>query len=78
VSHKIISFRPGRRRKQAIDTIATDWDRDRSFVLNEAIDAYLEVHEWQIEHIEKGLLRANAGKFASKGAVAAAFARWRK
>ncbi len=78
MSPKIISFSPGRRRKQAIDTIATALNRDRSYVLNEAIDAYLEVHQWGIEHIEKGLQQANAGKFASGGAVAAAFERWRK
>jgi len=27
--------------------------RDRSYVITEAIDAYLEVNQWQIEHIRK-------------------------
>jgi len=58
--------------------MATALNHDRSYVLNEAIDAYLEVHLWWIEHVEKGLQQANAGKFASGGAVAAAFERWRK
>ncbi|HMD47472.1 MAG TPA: hypothetical protein VKG79_00175 [Bryobacteraceae bacterium] len=75
---KTISFRLETQRKEALDTIATAMDRDRSYILNEAIDAYIEVHQWQIEHIQKGLRQANAGKFATKAEVAAAFKRRRK
>jgi len=32
-------------------------DRDRSYVLNLAISAYLEVNQWQIEHIRKACAR---------------------
>ena len=53
-------------------------DRDRSYILNEAITAYLDAHEWQIEHIKKGLRQADAGKFASQKEVARAMARWRR
>jgi len=78
VPQKTISFRLETQRKEALDTIATAMDRDRSYILNEAIDAYIEVHQWQIEHIQKGLRQANAGKFATKAEVAAAFKRRRK
>jgi predicted transcriptional regulator len=47
-------------------------------VLNEAIDAYLDVQEWQIQHIQEGMRQAEAGEFASDAEVAAAFSRWRK
>jgi predicted transcriptional regulator len=30
-------------------------------LLNEAVDAYLDVQRWQIEHIRKGLAQAEAG-----------------
>ena len=78
VEQKTISFRLETHKKDALDAIATALDRDRSYVLNEAIDAYLEVHQWQIQHIRKGIRQADAGKFASKAEVAAAFKRWRK
>jgi RHH-type rel operon transcriptional repressor/antitoxin RelB len=78
VAQKTISFRLENKKKKALDAIATALDRDRSYVLNEAIDAYLEVHRWQIAHIEDGIRQANAGKFATTREVAAAFARWRK
>ena len=75
---KTISFRLPNKKKDALDAIATALDRDRSYVLNEAVDAYLEVHRWQIEHIKAGLRQAAAGKFATKAEVAAAFKRWRR
>ena len=73
-----ISFRLGTDRKEALDAIAAALDRDRSYILNEAIDAYLEVHRWQIEHIKEGIRQADAGEFATDAEVTAAFARWRK
>jgi predicted transcriptional regulator len=73
-----ITFRLGEEKKEALDAIAGIADRDRSYILNEAIDAYLDAHQWQIEHIKKGLRQAEAGQFASDREVARAFARWRR
>ncbi len=73
-----ITFRVDTDKKAALDSIADVTDRDRSYVLNEAIDAYLDAHRWQTEHIEKGLRQAQAGQFASDKEVARAFARWRR
>lgn len=46
-------------------------------MLNEAIDAYLDVQRWHVEHIAEGLRQAEAEDFASDEEVAAAFAQWR-
>jgi predicted transcriptional regulator len=73
-----ITFRLDADKREALDAIAEVADRDRSYVLNEAIDAYLDVHQWQIEHIKKGLRQAEAGQFAAEKEVARAFARWRR
>lgn len=73
-----ITFRLDTVKREALDSIAEVTDRDRSYVLNEAIDAYLDAHRWQIEHIKKGLRQARAGQFATEKAVAKAFARWRR
>lgn len=73
-----ITFRLDTNKREALDAIADVTDRDRSHVLNEAIDAYLDAHQWQIEHIKKGLRQAQAGQFASDKEVAGAFARWRR
>lgn len=73
-----ITFRLETAKREALDTIAEINDRNRSYVLNEAIEAYLDIHEWQVEHIKKGLRQAQSGQFASAREVRKAFARWRR
>ncbi len=73
-----ISFRIDTRLKEALDAVADGMDRDRSYVLNEAVAAYLDAQSWQIGHIKEGLRQAKAGEFATDAEIAAAFARWRK
>ena len=55
MNRETISFRLEAGKKDKLDAIAAALDRDRSYLLNEAIDAYLEVHQWQIEHIREGV-----------------------
>lgn len=54
-----ISFRIPDAKKEALDKIAGLLDRDRTWVINEAIDHYLDLHRWQIEHISKAVARAD-------------------
>lgn len=78
MSHETISFTLETGKREALDAVAAAMDRDRSYVLNQAVDAYLEDHRWQIEHISEGIRQADAGEFASESEVKAVFARWRK
>lgn len=78
MNKRTITFRVDAHKRKALDAIAVGIDRDRSYVLNEAIDNYLEVHRWQMAHIKEGIRQADAGKFATAREVASAFARWRK
>ena len=68
-----ISFRVEAGKIDSLDAIAKALDRDRSYVLNEAISAYLEIYRWQMEHIKEGVRQADAGEFASEQAVAKVF-----
>jgi predicted transcriptional regulator len=78
MSKETITFRLDSEKRKSLDEIAVLLDRDRSYVLNEAINAYLEIHSWQLEHIKEGLRQSDAGEFASPEEVAAKFAKWRK
>jgi predicted transcriptional regulator len=49
--------------REALDSIAAGLDRDRSYVVKAALDAFVEMHRWQIDHIEQGLREAEAGEF---------------
>jgi predicted transcriptional regulator len=46
--------------------------------VNEALKAYIDVHQWQIDHIRQGLREANAGKFASEAEVKRVTSRLRR
>jgi len=78
MNQETITFCLDSEKTKAIDDIALGTDRDRTYVINEAIDAYLEVHQWQLDHIKEGLRQADAGEFASDDEVAAAFSKWRR
>lgn len=78
MSQEIITFSLDTEKIKALDEIASVYDRDRSDLLNEAIDSYLQVYQWQLDHIKEGLRQADASEFASDEEVAAAFARWRQ
>jgi predicted transcriptional regulator len=64
--------------RDALDAIAATLDRDRSYVVNQALAAYVETHRWQVEHIQQGLREANAGKFVSQANVNKVIARLRR
>jgi predicted transcriptional regulator len=71
-----VTFRLDAEKRTELDAVARALDRDRSYLLNEAVGAYLEVHRWQLSHIRESVCQADAGEFASDEEVAAAFDRW--
>lgn len=75
MSKENVTFRLDSEKRAALDTIAAGMDRDRSYVLNEAISLYLEMHQWQLEEIQQGVAEADAGDFATEAEVTDVFAR---
>jgi predicted transcriptional regulator len=39
--------------RKALDGIAASLDRDRTYVVNQALEAYIDIHQWQIDHIRR-------------------------
>ena len=64
--------------RDRLDVIAESLDRDRSYVVNQALEAYVELYSWQVAHIRKGLEEAKAGKFASPAEVKRVLTRLRR
>lgn len=65
VAKDTLTFRIEPGTKAALDTLAVALDRDRSYIINEAVDAYLDTQRWQIAHIKQGMKQADEGKFVS-------------
>ena len=72
-----VSFRISDEKKIKLDELASCQDRDRTYIINEAIDTYLDVMAWQFSSIQKGLEQADHGEFAAEVKVKAAFDKWK-
>ena len=64
--------------RKALDGIGAALDRDRTYVVNQSLEAYVDVHQWQSDHIRQGLREAKAGTFATNAEVNRTIARLRK
>jgi len=49
--------------KKELDALAAARDRDRSYIVKEALSDYLEFQRWHLKRIQKGLAEADAGNF---------------
>ncbi len=72
-----LSFRTDEETKSRLDRLAGARRRDRSFLINEAIEQFLELNDWQEAQIRAGIEEADRGEFASEEEVEAVFAKWR-
>lgn len=72
-----VSFRIDADKVTALDTLAEALDRDRSHLLNEAVSAYLEAQDWQVEQIKKSLRQAEQGKLLTHSRVKQMARQWR-
>jgi predicted transcriptional regulator len=62
MAKQAVNFRLENSKIAALDHLAKSLDRDRSYLLTEAVDSYLDLHQWQIEQIREGIREADAGK----------------
>jgi len=72
---RTVSFRLGAEKVAELDELGKAQARDRTFLLNEAVDAYLEVQRWQLAHIEESLRQADSGRGKPHEEV---LAKWRR
>ncbi len=61
--------------RDRLDAVAAAQDRDRTYVVREALRAYLEHYHWQTEHMKQGMRDADEGRFASEAEVRKTIAR---
>ena len=59
-----------------LDLLAKATARSRSFLVAEAIEAYVNDQAWQIQAIQNGIKEAEKGDFATDKEVKKAFKKW--
>ena len=73
-----ISFRLESDQLSALDALADSMDRDRSYLLSEAVRAFLQTQQWQLQQIEAGIADADAGRVVDHQKVKGMAAKWRR
>jgi len=73
MSQESFTFLLDSEKKEALQVIATVTDRDLTYVLNEAIASYLDIYQWLLDEINKGVAEAEAGDLASDDEIPAVF-----
>ena len=58
------SVRAESRKVKQLDKLAEQQDRSRNYLVNQAINQFLELHAWQEEQIKEGIKAADEGRFA--------------
>jgi predicted transcriptional regulator len=59
---KTITFRLPEDKLEALDSVADVQQRDRSFVINEAVTQYLSLYQYHCALIEEGIREDDAGE----------------
>jgi predicted transcriptional regulator len=71
-----VTVRLGKDAVEFLDTLGKSLDRDRSYLIKEAVESFISLHRWQIEEIHKALAEAKAGDFVSDAEMERLFAKW--
>lgn len=61
-TEKTISFRASAKKIDALDSLAAAQDRSRSYLINEAITNYVELHAYQDVLVRNGLDQMRKGR----------------
>ncbi len=70
-----VSFKLEINTKRRLEALAAATRRTKTFVLEEALNHYLDLNEWQIKSIEEGLEDARAGRIITHETLVAKWER---
>lgn len=59
-----------------LDSLAASQERDRSYLIKQAVADYVALHRWQIDEINAGIAEADAGLFTPADQMERLYAKW--
>ena len=72
-AEKTISFRAAADKIDTLDSLAAAKDRPRSYLINEALTNYIELHAYQDSLVRKGLKEVRLGRVVTHNEVTKRF-----
>lgn len=61
---------------ERIDGLAATLSRSRSWIINQAIERFVDYEEWFVQEVTDGLKEIDQGEIATDDEVAAGFSKW--
>ena len=71
-----ISLRVSEQKAREIEALAKATDRPKAWLLEQALDAYLETQSWQVARIERGLAEIERGEAVAHEEIAEWLSGW--
>lgn len=71
-----LSLRVSAEKARLIDELSAATDRPKSWILEQALDAYLATNAWQVARIRRGLADVDAGRTADHEKVGRWLGAW--
>ena len=77
MSTEAFTVRSDSKKVKQLDKLASQMDRSRNYLVNQAIDQLLDIHTWQLEQTKKGIKAADEGRFASDNEMEQIFSKYK-
>ena len=78
MSTEAFSVRTDSSKVQQLDELAKRQDRSRNYLVNQAINGFLELHAWQEERIKAGIKAADEGRVVGETEMERIFSKYQK
>ena len=73
-----VTCRMEKDRVAGLDKLGQYYDRDRSYLIKQAVDRFLNYHQWQLEEVDRAIAEADAGDLLTEKEFEADMKKWRK
>ena len=77
MSTEAFTIRADSNKVKKLDQLANKLDRSRNYLVNQAIEQYLDINAWQIQQIKQGIKAADQGRFVDDAEMERVFNKYK-
>ncbi len=77
MSTEAFTIRSDSNKVRKLDQLANKLDRSRNYLVNQAIEQYLDINAWQIQQIKQGIKAADEGRFVDDAEMERVFNKYK-
>ncbi|MCK5498929.1 MAG: CopG family ribbon-helix-helix protein [Gammaproteobacteria bacterium] len=77
MSTEAFTIRSDSNKVKKLDQLANKLDRSRNYLVNQAIEQYLDINAWQIQQIKQGIKAADESRFVDDAEMERVFNKYK-